>query len=250
MLIIEQDCQLNMIVYFTFDDRIVYNPSRDRIFMIATRFLNFQTPLKSYTEIVTSLQASNETLNGQCAVFDSDCDGNLVTSNSFYYGFFIAGQALNGIGAQALWTLGAVYIDENFSQSGAPMALGLFEGMGVLGPAVGFLLGGVFLSFWIDGGDAPADFTTDDELWIGNWWIGFVIGGCLALLTGILIALLPATLSTAKANQKTRRQEFHKGQTEMTTENTGKIRNDIKLFWIILRPYRTVYNFGSYFDDL
>ena len=111
------------------------------------------------------------------------------------------------------------------------MALGLFEGMGVLGPAVGFLLGGVFLSFWIDGGDAPADFTTDDELWIGNWWIGFVIGGCLALLTGILIALLPATLATAKANQKTRRQEFHKGQTEMTTENTGKIRNDIKLFW-------------------
>jgi len=111
------------------------------------------------------------------------------------------------------------------------MALGLFEGMGVLGPAVGFLLGGVFLSFWIDGGDAPADFTPDDELWIGNWWIGFVIGGCLALLTGILIALLPATLSTAKANQKTRRQEFHKGQTEMTTENTGKIRNDIKLSW-------------------
>ena len=115
------------------------------------------------------------------------------------------------------------------------MALGLFEGMGVLGPAVGFLLGGVFLSFWIDGGDAPADFTTDDELWIGNWWIGFVIGGCLALLTGILIALLPATLATAKANQKTRRQEFHKGQTEMTTENTGKIRNDIKLFWTTSR---------------
>ena len=124
------------------------------------------------------------------------------------------------------------------------MALGLFEGMGVLGPAVGFLLGGVFLSFWIDGGDAPADFTTDDELWIGNWWIGFVIGGCLALLTGILIALLPATLATAKANQKTRRQEFHKGQTEMTTENTGKIRNDIKSFWTIFRLWTI---FGPYY---
>ena len=136
------------------------------------------------------------------------------------------------------------------------MALGLFEGMGVLGPAVGFLLGGVFLSFWIDGGDAPADFTTDDELWIGNWWIGFVIGGCLALLTGILIALLPATLATAKANQKTRRQEFHKGQTEMTTENTGKIRNDIKSFRIIfcgpfsdhIGPFIIFYHIWTFFD--
>ena len=194
---------------------------------ISCNFSTVKKPLQSYTDIVTSLQTADDTVNGQCIDFDSDCDGNLVTSNTFYYGFFVAGQALNGIGAQALWTLGAVYIDENFSQSGAPMALGLFEGMGVLGPAVGFLLGGAFLAMWIDGGEAPFEFTPDDELWIGNWWLGFMIGGILALMTGVLIAMLPPTLATAKENQKTRRQEFHKGQTEMTTENTGKIRHDI-----------------------
>ena len=194
---------------------------------ISSNIFLSKKPSKSYTDIVTSLQSADDSANDQCIDFDSDCDGNLVTSNTFYYGFFIAGQALNGIGAQALWTLGAVYIDENFSQSGAPMALGLFEGMGVLGPAVGFLLGGAFLAMWIDGGEAPFEFTPDDELWIGNWWLGFMIGGILALMTGVLIAMLPPTLATAKENQKTRRQEFHKGQTEMTTENTGKIRHDI-----------------------
>ena len=80
---------------------------------------------------------------------------------------------------------------------------------------------------WVDG-TAPVDLTPENELWIGNWWLGFMIGGILALITGVLIALLPAKLSTAEENQKTRRQEFHKGQTRMTTEKTGKIRNFIR----------------------
>ena len=158
----------------------------------------------------------------------------MTERNEFYYGFFITGQALNGIGAQALWTLGAVYIDENMSQSGAPMALGLFEGMGVLGPAIGFLLGGAFLGMWVDG-EAPDNLTPDDELWIGNWWIGFVIAGVAAIIVGLLIALLPARLNAAEKNERTRRQEHHRGQTDKTTEKTGTVRDIHKTSWILLQ---------------
>jgi hypothetical protein len=52
---------------------------------------------------------------------------------------------LNGIGAAALYTTGTVFIDENLSQKGAPMAIGYFEGTSVLGPAIGFLGGGALL---------------------------------------------------------------------------------------------------------
>ena len=69
-----------------------------------------------------------------------------------YYSFFVAGQALNGIGAAAVRSLGTVYIDENLSQKGSPMALGYFQTMGqALGPAVGFIGGGALLKLWIDG---------------------------------------------------------------------------------------------------
>ena len=82
---------------------------------------------------------------------------------------------LNGIGAAALWTIGTVYIDENLSQKGAPMAIGYFEGTGVLGPAVGFLGGGAILNLWVDGADkVPEGFTSNDQLWLGNWWLGLV----------------------------------------------------------------------------
>ena len=73
-----------------------------------------------------------------------------------------------------MWGLGAVLIDENLSREGAPMAIGFFEASAVLGPAVGFLLGGGFLNFWVDGNEkAPQDLTPDDQLWLGNWWLGF-----------------------------------------------------------------------------
>ena len=46
---------------------------------------------------------------------------------------------------------GCVYIDENMSAKGAPIALGTYEGMGILGPAFGFVIGGAFLGSWVDG---------------------------------------------------------------------------------------------------
>ena len=73
---------------------------------------------------------------------------------------------------------------------------------GVFGPAVGFLLAGALLNLWIDG-TPPAEMTVDDKLWIGNWWIGFVIGGVCCLVVGLLITLLPAKLASAEKAQKT-----------------------------------------------
>ena len=178
---------------------------------------------------------------------DQACNSTDVKSdNNFYYGFFVAGQCLNGIGGQAIWTLGAVYIDENLSQKAAPFSLGLLEGSGVFGPAVGFLLAGALLNLWVDG-TPPTDMTIDDKLWIGNWWVGFVIGGVCALVVGLLIILLPPKLASAEKAQKTRRQEFQSGQIAKTTEKTGSIKDIHKSVFILLRnvPFMAVILAGA-----
>ena len=130
--------------------------------------------------------------------------------------------------------MAAVYIDENLSQRGAPFSLGLLEASGVFGPAVGFLVAGMLLNFWVDGSVIPEGMTPSDKLWIGNWWLGFVIGGVCALIVGILICLLPARLVSADKAEKTRRQEFQSGQIQKTNEKTGQLRD--------------IHKFGFYFS--
>lgn len=41
----------------------------------------------------------------------------------------------------------------------------------ILGPVLGFFVGGKCLSSWIDPKEAPA-LTTKDPRWLGAWWIG------------------------------------------------------------------------------
>lgn len=190
----------------------------------------------SYSEMLE--MEAQDSLNDTCFVEDCSSSGELIDThnNRFYYGFFVAGQALNGVGAAALWTIGTVYIDENLSQKGAPMAIGYFEGTGVLGPAVGFLGGGALLNMWVDGSDKiPAGIDKDSELWIGNWWLGYLIGGILGVVAGCLIAALPKELEDASEKQEKRRQEHQAGQMEKTTAKTGGIKDAHKSTWVLFR---------------
>ena len=53
-----------------------------------------------------------------------------------------------------------------------------------LGSACGFLLGGIFLSIYVDTG-VSTDMSTSDPRWIGNWWIGNVIGVFMAIFLSL-----------------------------------------------------------------
>lgn len=145
----------------------------------------------------------------------------LVARQSSFYGFFIAGAVLIGIGSASLRTLGVVFIDENFSETKAPAALGFYMVAGqAIGPAVGFIGGGLFLKLWVDGLEESADtdarilyLPTDisPELWVGNWWIVFLITGGAAIVIGIMITGLPHQLKGANENQAQRTNTQQKG---------------------------------------
>ena len=170
---------------------------------------------------------------------------------TWVYGFFVVGQFLNGIGAASIRSIGSVYIDENLSQTGAPIAIGYFMAMGqAVGPAFGFIAGGALLEFWVDGSDRkPTEITS--ELWIGNWWLGFTVAGVCTVVVGLLIAGLPRELKDASAKQYRRVGQHKVDHIEGThDEKKGTMKYALKSTMVILTNYTFMcIVFAAAFED-
>ena len=113
------------------------------------------------------------------------------TSQNKFKFVFMASQFLHGAGAAPLYTLGVTYIDENIGPASSASFLSIFYTMAIVGPAVGYGMGGQLLSIHTD---FSAGMTSDDPDWVGAWWMGFLICGILSLIIAAPIALLPASL--------------------------------------------------------
>ena len=118
--------------------------------------------------------------------FSPDCSKE---SSSIYF-IFVLANILIGIGAAPLFTIGVSYIDDIVHPKRAPIWLGIFYALAVIGPALGFGIGGGFLRLYVD----PSRETTLEESdpgWVGAWWIGFIICGAISLLISILFFMFP-----------------------------------------------------------
>lgn len=131
--------------------------------------------------------------------FSPDCSEK---SSSIYF-VFILGNILIGVGAAPLFTIGTSYIDDIIHPKHAPIWLGIFYTIAVVGPAVGFGLGGAFLTVNVD----PWKDTTLEESdpgWVGAWWLGFVVCGVISLLISILFFMFPEKYPNSDIIQKAR----------------------------------------------
>jgi hypothetical protein len=74
--------------------------------------------------------------------------------------------------------------------------LGVLYGMVALGPALGFLMGSLFVSKWINIGDEIniGGLTPSDPRWIGRWWAGFVISSSLLIILSLILFTFPSHL--------------------------------------------------------
>ena len=72
------------------------------------------------------------------------------TSEWFYIFIFVLGQLLIGVGASPIYNLCAAYIDENVSRTNSGIYLAVFYAVSGLGPGLGFVLGGYFLTIYVD----------------------------------------------------------------------------------------------------
>ena len=130
--------------------------------------------------------------------FSPDCER---PSNVYFV--FILGSILIGIGSTPLFTIGTSYIDDIIHPKRVPIWLGIFYTVAVIGPALGFGLGGGFLTVYVD----PWKDTTLEESdpgWVGAWWLGYVLCGFICLLISILFFMFPEKYPNSDAIQRER----------------------------------------------
>lgn len=149
----------------------------------------------------------------------SDSDRPCGAALSHYMYVLVVAQMLHGAGATPLYTLAVTYLDENLKAKLTPVYLGIFYSTAIIGPAVGYILGGQLLKFYVDVGRVDSNeyrvsISPEDPQWVGAWWIGFLISGTLAFLLAIPFCGFPRALPGSARLRRERVSEVHRGSEE------------------------------------
>eukprot|EP00048_Salpingoeca_helianthica_P024735 m.34917 g.34917 ORF g.34917 m.34917 type:complete len:709 (+) comp9560_c1_seq1:110-2236(+) len=110
-----------------------------------------------------------------------------------YYVIFIMAQVVIAAGCSPLYPLGSTFIDDNVPPKDNSTYMGIFYSMGAVGPALGFVIGGLFLREWVDAGQTTT-LTQSSLAWVGAWWAPFLLAGSLAVLLSLTLAVFPKQL--------------------------------------------------------
>ena len=157
-------------------------------------------------------------------IFTATCD----SSNYLAYLVLLLGNVLMGIGAAPLFTLGLSYIDDITFPRYVPIHTGLFYVCATVGPAIGYGLGGVFLSIYVDPFE-DTSLTESSPAWVGAWWICFVFSGVLSLIIAIPFFMYPRLLNN-HAEVVAARREQHATCYKSKLEHEDSLKNQVKAF--------------------
>ncbi|XP_064548833.1 solute carrier organic anion transporter family member 4A1 isoform X2 [Drosophila montana] len=147
-----------------------------------------------------------------CEALEQEQEQELGESLTWTVWLFFGAQLLHGAGAAPLFTLGVTYLDENVSTKMSSVYLGIYYTMAIIGPAVGYVLGGQLLLIYTDFvavDAADLSLTSDSKVWIGAWWIGFVFAALVCVLIAIPIFGYPKSLPGAEQLQLAKISEAH-----------------------------------------
>ena len=110
-------------------------------------------------------------------------------------------QFVLGIGNTLYYSLGPAYIDNNTKQHNTPLMLSYAYAMRIFGPTLGYCFAYVILRVYIDPTLTPL-ISKDDPRWLGAWWLGWIIVGCLMFVFAYVIGLFPRTLRKKPSVEK------------------------------------------------
>ncbi|KAM9330944.1 solute carrier organic anion transporter family member 4C1 [Gastrophryne carolinensis] len=182
-----------------------------------------------------------------------DCTDKKASTLSNYLYVFVLGQLLMGVGGTPLYTLGTAFFDDSLPTHKSSMYIGIAYGMSVVGPAVGYLIGGQILNIYIDFDKSSSPpLASTDPRWLGAWWIAFDIVGLVTWLLIVPFSCFPKHFPGTAAIQAKRISETHNNGSQCIVENQnlGKNFKDFPLsLWLMVKnPVLMALTFSSCAD--
>ncbi|XP_039561641.1 solute carrier organic anion transporter family member 4C1 isoform X2 [Passer montanus] len=168
---------------------------------------------------------------------NATCSASTNSSLHKYLYVFILGQLLLGVGGTPLYTLGTAFIDDSVPKHKSSLYIGVGYAMSLLGPAIGYVLGGQLLKVYIDIQiPKSTKVDQDDPRWLGAWWIGFLACFFAIWLLIIPFSCFPKHLPGTAKIQAEKISETHDdgGQVLVQTNNIGQNFKDFPMALLIL----------------
>lgn len=104
------------------------------------------------------------------------------------------GNFITGIGSVALFTIGVAYIERIFPRDKAAYCQAIYFAVGTVGGALGILATGRFLLLYTkltSRAYLPSWLKPNHPLWVGCWWLPYLIYGSLCFVIGVFVSGLP-----------------------------------------------------------
>ncbi|XP_059171963.1 solute carrier organic anion transporter family member 2B1-like [Physella acuta] len=142
----------------------------------------------------------NQTFN-KCGSAE-DKESHMTSENTAIISLVIIflGMMIQGFGKAPRTAFTVTYIDNNTKKTNTGIFIGIIISLGIFGPALAFLLGGVFTRMYVTLEDTKL--TTSHPNWIGAWWLGYVVFGCLALTVSVPLFCFPRKLPQKDSGQQ------------------------------------------------
>nr|XP_050039737.2 solute carrier organic anion transporter family member 4A1-like [Dermacentor andersoni] len=109
---------------------------------------------------------------------------------------FWVGHFIVGAGSSPMYTLALIYLDENVPTTLSTKYIATYQATSLLGTASGFVLSGYMLNIYTEVSYDPSrlGLTPQSNVWIGAWWLGYLIGSISSIIVAFPTSLLPKEL--------------------------------------------------------
>uniref|UniRef100_A0A8C4W194 Solute carrier organic anion transporter family member n=1 Tax=Gopherus evgoodei TaxID=1825980 RepID=A0A8C4W194_9SAUR len=131
-----------------------------------------------------------------CSV-DQNVTDCVKAAASYMWIYVLLGNLLRGVGESPITPLGISYLDDFAKEEDSPFYIACLHTVAMIGPIMGYLLGSLCASLYVDIGFVDLGsitITPKDSRWVGAWWLGFIISGITNLIAAIPFCFLPKSL--------------------------------------------------------